>query len=239
MNKTICMWSGPRNVSTALMYSFAQRSDTRVIDEPLYGHYLRVTGAEHPGRDEILAAMDTDGARVMERLRDGSPGSPTVFAKQMAHHFVDLDPGLLAGMGHFLLIRDPREMLPSLVEVLGDVDIRDTGLPDQVRLLDHLDAARLDPFTVDSKTLLLDPERVLSRICERLGMAFDTAMLRWEAGPRPEDGVWAPWWYGNVHRSTGFQAWRPSARTIRDGDRPLLQQCVELYERLRAYSIDA
>jgi hypothetical protein len=157
----------------------------------------------------------------------------------MAHHFVDLDPGLLAGMGHFLLIRDPREMLPSLVEVLGDVDIRDTGLPDQVRLLDHLDAARLDPFTVDSKTLLLDPERVLSRICERLGMAFDTAMLRWEAGPRPEDGVWAPWWYGNVHRSTGFQAWRPSARTIRDGDRPLLQQCVELYERLRAYSIDA
>ncbi len=238
VNKTICMWSGPRNVSTALMYSFAERSDTRVIDEPLYGHYLRVTGAEHPGRDAILAAMDTDGARVMEGLREGPPAGPAVFAKQMAHHFVDLDPALLAGMEHFLLIRDPREMLPSLVEVLGDVDIRDTGLPDQVRLLDHLDGARLDPFTVDSKTLLLDPERVLSRICERLGMTFDPAMLRWEAGPRHEDGVWAPWWYGNVHRSTGFQPWRPSTRTIRDGDRPLLQQCVELYERLRAYSID-
>lgn len=238
MSKTICMWSGPRNVSTALMYSFAQRSDTRAIDEPLYGHYLRVSGAEHPGREQIMAAMDTDGVRVMRKLRDMGPAEPVIFAKQMAHHFVDLDPALLDGMDHFLLIRDPREMLPSLVEVLGDVNIRDTGLPDQVRLLDHLASAQLDPFTVDSKTLLLDPERILAHVCDRLGLPFDPAMLRWAAGPRLEDGIWAPWWYENVHRSTGFRTWRPGTREIRDGDRPLLLECVSLYDRLRAYSID-
>lgn len=232
------MWSGPRNVSTALMYSFAQRSDTRIVDEPLYGHYLRASGAQHPGRDEVMGAMDNDGERVMRRLASDPADAPVLFVKQMAHHFVDLDSALLDGMDHFLLIRDPREMLPSLIEVLGDVTIRDTALPDQTRLLDHLVAGRLNPFTVDSKALLEDPERMLSRICNRLGIAFDPAMLRWQAGPRPEDGVWAPWWYGNVHRSTGFQAWRPSTRTIRDCDKPLLQQCVELYERLRAYSID-
>jgi hypothetical protein len=232
------MWSGPRNVSTALMYSFAQRSDTIVVDEPLYGHYLRSSGAQHPGRDEVMAAMDNDGRRVMLALAEGPAASPVVFAKQMAHHFLGLEPGLLKGMDHFLLIRDPGEMLPSLVEVLGEVTLRDTGLPDQTRLLNYLIEGGMDPFTVDSRDLLLDPERILAAICERLGLTFEPAMLRWRAGARPEDGVWAPWWYANVHRSTGFQPWRPSRRTVREEDLPLLEQCIGLYDRLREFSIE-
>ena len=225
-------------MSTALMYSFAQRSDTVVVDEPLYGHYLRVSGAQHPGRDEVMASMDNDGHRVMLGLATGSSTSPVVFAKQMAHHFLDLDPALLKGMEHFLLIRDPREMLPSLVEVLGEATLRDTGLPDQVRLLDYLAEGGMDPFTVDSRDLLLDPERVLAAVCGRLDLTFEPAMLRWRAGARPEDGIWAPWWYANVHRSTGFQPWCPSERTVREEDLPLLQQCIRLYDRLREYSIE-
>jgi hypothetical protein len=232
------MWSGPRNVSTALMYSFAQRSDTVVVDEPLYGHYLRASGAQHPGRDEVIAAMDNDGRRVMRGLATDPSTSPVVFAKQMAHHFVELDPALLKGMDHFLLIRDPCEMLPSLIEVLGTVTLRDTGLPDQTRLLDYLVEGGLDPFTVDSKDLLLDPEHLLAAVCERLGLTFEPAMLRWRAGARPEDGVWASWWYANVHRSTGFQLWRPTERTVREEDQPLLQECIKHYDRLREYSIE-
>lgn len=237
MTIRICMWSGPRNVSTALMYSFAQRSDTRVVDEPLYGHYLRVSNARHPGRETILAAMDTDGSSVMGRLAIAPVDRDVLFAKQMAHHWVGLDASLLQAFEHFLLIRDPREMLPSLAEVLDDISLRDTGLSDQVGLLESLLAAGREPFCVDSRDLLSDPLRLLSLVCRRLGLEFQPAMLHWEAGARPEDGVWAKWWYANVHRSTGFEPWRPSRRKLPARYGKLLDRCVALYERLRGFRI--
>ena len=139
------MWSGPRNISTALMYSFAQREDTQVVDEPLYAHYLSVTGANHPGREAVLADQDNDGLAVLEHLLCDPPNKPVLFAKQMAHHLVSIDADKLDAAINILLIRDPREMLPSLVEVLGTIRLEDTGLTKQVELVSDDAARRTQP----------------------------------------------------------------------------------------------
>lgn len=243
----IHVWSGPRNVSTALMYSFAQRSDTRVVDEPLYGHYLRVSGVAHPGAEEVMAAMETDGRRVVREVLLGRPAGAArvLFFKQMAHHLYagtdddSLDRDFLAGAIHVLLVRDPEEMLPSLVHQLPDPNLRDTALALQTRLLDELLELGQEPPVLDAKQLLLDPEGVLAELCRRLGLAFEEGMLAWPAGPRPEDGVWAPHWYHNVHRSTGFAPYRPKTAPFPERLRPLLEECRPHYQALRARAIEA
>lgn len=228
----IHLWSGPRNVSTALMYSFAQRDDTRVVDEPLYGHYLSVTGAEHPGREEVLASLDTDGSRVVETVLLGSSDRPVVFFKQMTHHLVGLDWAFLDHGVHVLLVRDPREVLASLVHQLPEPTLRDTGLDLQVRLLDHLRSRGQEPPVLDARELLLDPSSVLDKLCRRLGIPFQPAMLSWTAGARPEDGVWARHWYQGVHRSTGFRPYRPKTEPPPPHVQPLLERCLPLYQHL-------
>lgn len=235
----VCLWSGPRNVSTALMYAFAQRSDTRVLDEPLYAHYLRLSGAEHPGADEVLAAMDADGERVVRQVMLGPCDRPILFMKQMAHHLLDLDRGFLAQMANVLLVRDPVEMLPSLARNLPRPTLRDTGLAVQSGLLRALRAQGQDPPVLDARELLLDPAGVLTRLCARLGIPFEAGMLRWPAGPRPEDGVWARHWYHNLHRSTGFQPYRPKAEPFPADLRPLLEECRPHYEVLSVAAIRA
>jgi hypothetical protein len=231
-NQRIFMWSGPRNISTALMYSFARRDDTRVVDEPLYAHYLSVTGALHPGREEVLAAQDNNGSEVLRRLLSDPLDKPILFAKQMAHHLVGIDPGELDRARNILLIRDPREMLPSLAKVLGTVRLEDTGLTAQVELVRHLENERQDPFCIDSRTLLLDPEAILTGMCRRLDIPFDRNMLTWQPGPLPEDGVWARHWYSGVHRSSGFHPWKPSTRDVPATLEPLLGECQVLYDFL-------
>lgn len=233
----INLWSGPRNVSTALMYAFAQRRDTRVVDEPLYAHYLRVTGVWHPGRDEVLAAMDADGPRIVRDVLLGPCDRPVIFFKQMAHHLVEIDRGFLLRMRNVLLTRDPREMLTSLAKSLPSPTLRDTGLATQAQLLDELRAAGQDVPVLDARALLLDPRGVLQRLCARLAISFDEAMLHWRAGPRPEDGVWAKHWYASVHRSTGFEPYRPKSEPVPAALRPLLDECLPFYERLRAEAI--
>jgi hypothetical protein len=235
--RRICLWSGPRNVSTALMYSFAQRDDTRVIDEPLYAHYLRVSGAEHPGRDEVLAAMDADGPRVVRDIILGPCHWPVLFMKQMAHHLVDLDWDFLRFTANVLLIRDPREMLPSLARNLPRPTLADTGLAVQVELLDRLREWGQTPPVLDARELLLDPPGVVRELCERLGLAFDERMLSWPAGPRPEDGVWAKHWYDALHRSTGFQPYREKTEPFPPHLLPLLEACRPYYDRLYASAI--
>jgi hypothetical protein len=230
--RAICLWSGPRNVSTALMYSFRQRSDTRVVDEPLYGHYLRVSGARHPGGEDVLAAMDTDGERVMRRLLARAWDRPVVFVKQMAHHLEGLDTSFLKRTRNVLLIRDPGEMLPSLVNQIPEPTLRDTALARQCRLHDELAGMGQQPPVLDARELLSDPESVLRQLCGALDIAFDPAMLAWPAGPKPEDGVWAPHWYHNVHRSTGFQAYRARTKAFPERLRPLLEECTPYYRRL-------
>ena len=237
--RRINLWSGPRNVSTALMYSFAQRADTRVVDEPLYGHYLRVSGAAHPAAAEVMAAMDCDGERVVREVLLGPGARPLTFFKQMAHHLVELDPSFLGRMDNLLLIRDPEQMLPSLVRQIPEPSLRDTGLERQWRLYAQLVELGQTPPVLDARELLLDPPGVLQALCARLGIAFDPAMLRWPAGHRPEDGVWAPHWYHGVHRTSGFQPYRAKAEAFPAALRPLLAECRPYYERLSSQAIRA
>ncbi len=233
------MWSGPRNVSTALMYSFRQRSDTTVFDEPLYGHYLHVSGAAHPGRNEVLAAMDTDGERVVREVLLASSKKPVRFYKNMAHHLVGLEHTFLADMTNLLLIRDPHDMLPSLAQQIPSPILRDTGLKEQVEILELLLANGQTPVVIDSRELLNNPKFVLQEVCKRVEIPFEETMLSWPAGAKPEDGVWAKYWYHNVHMSTGFGSYEAKQTAFPDALKPLLAQSLPFYERLYEYAIKA
>jgi hypothetical protein len=235
----LSVWSGPRNVSTALMYSFRQRSDTVVVDEPLYGHYLKSSDAEHPGAREVLDAMDNDGERVVREVILGPCERPIHFFKNMAHHLPGLGPAFLDGITNVLLIRDPTEMLPSLAMQLKSPTLRDTGLREQNVILDSILARGERPVVLDARELLLDPPGVLRRACAALGIRFDDAMLSWPAGPKPEDGVWARHWYHNVHASTGFAPYSPPEDPFPEHLGPLLEECLPLYRRLEYYAIVA
>ncbi len=238
------LWSGPRNVSTALMYSFGQRPDTRVVDEPLYGHYLRVSGADHPGAAQVMAAMETDGEAVVREVilgpaPDEEEDKPVVLFKQMAHHLVELDRGFLTQTANVLLVRDPVEMLPSLVNQIPEPTLRDTGLAAQSRLLAELRALGQEPPVLEAREVLRDPRGVLGELCRRLDIPFYEEMLAWPAGPRPYDGVWAPHWYHAVHRSTGFEPYRPKQEPFPERLLPLLSECRPHYAALAAAAIPA
>ncbi len=233
----ISLWSGPRNVSTALMYSFRSRPDTTVWDEPLFAHYLRVTGVDQPHRDEVLATMDSDGTRVVQDVILGPVATPVAFFKNMAHHLVDLDESFLDDLANVVLTRDPRHMLPSLAAGIPRPQLFETGLPGQVRLVRRALASGQEPIVVETSTLLADPSAVLEEVCRRCGIEWDPAMLSWQAGPKPEDGAWGAFWYESVHRSTGFAS--PGSRT-RPMPAPLsdlYDQCVPLYEEVAAHAI--
>jgi hypothetical protein len=235
MTKPICLWSGPRNVSTALMYSFAQLRNIRVVDEPLYGHYLRVSGARHPGRQQVMDAMDCDGDKVIASLLREQAENPSVvlFIKHMAHHLVELDLNFLEATNNVFLVRDPREMLPSLTVQLPDATLTDTGLQQQWQLFSELSTHGQRPAVLDSRELLLDPEHILRALCAHLELQFDVGMLSWETGGRPEDGVWAPHWYHAVHRSTGFAPYRAKPG-FPEHLQTLLDACSPYYEKLYA-----
>lgn len=205
MTIRIAMWSGPRNISTAMMRSFENRSDCAVVDEPFYAAYLAGTGLDHPMREAVLASQPTDWREVVDGLErlDG----PVVYEKQMAHHMLDgfgLD--WTARRANAFLIRDPAEVLASYVQKRGEVTLQDIGVVRQRQIFER-EADRLGraPAVVRGKDVLADPPGVLGRLCGALGITFDAAMLRWPAGRRASDGVWAPAWYDSVERSTGFE----------------------------------
>ena len=239
--KRINLWSSPRNISTALMYSFAQRADTRVFDEPLYAHYLirAAPEAEHPVADEILRTQENDGELVVRDLILGEHGKPVAVFKQMTHHFVDLDPTFLQKTDNVLLIRDPRAIIASYAKVIPDPTIDGIGVRKQLELYEQLKAYGTLKAIVEARELLLNPERVLRILCECLGLEFDPAMLQWEAGPRPEDGVWAPHWYANVHRSTGFQPYVEKKIELSPDQERLAKACMPYYDQLFEEAIKA
>jgi len=222
------------------MYSFAQREDVRVVDEPLYGHYLRVTGADHPGRKEVMAQMNCDGNAVMSALLDSArdSASPRLFLKHMAHHLVDVDLRFLSRTCNVFLIRDPREMLPSLTIQLPHATLADSGLRRQWELYCGLLASDQRPAILDSRELLLDPAGVLQQLCHCIGLTFDTSMLHWSPGPLAEDGVWAPHWYQAVHQSKGFATYRAKGDFPKNLE-PLLAECQPWYDKLYAQAIRA
>lgn len=233
----ICLWSGPRNVSTALMYAFGQRSDTEVIDEPLYAYYLQVTGAMHPGREEVIASMQSDATEVIRDVILGPSEKPVLFMKQMAHHLLDMDRSFMHEIQNILLIRDPKEMLPSLTKVIGIPQLKDTGLKIQAELFAELCEIGQSPPILDARELLLAPKQVLSTLCNRLGLPFEESMLSWQRGGHPSDGVWAPHWYHNVHQSNGFTPYQPKSEPFPEELNSVLSECIPYYERLRADAI--
>ena len=229
----ICLWSGPRNVSTALMYSFAQRSDCRVFDEPLYAHYLRHTDADeyHPGAEDILATMENDGEKVVEMMM-GPHDKPVVFFKHMTHHLFELKLDFLKDCIHVILTRDPREMLVSFDKVIPNPTVQDVGYEAHLMLMDQLERIGEKAIVIDSKDILVDPRKALSRLCREIGIPFEKSMLSWEAGARPEDGCWAKYWYANVHKSTGFQPYRKKEEAFPERLVPLLEKCEVIYSKI-------
>ncbi|PAP77938.1 sulfotransferase family protein [Rubrivirga marina] len=231
------MWSGPRNLSTALLRSWGSRPDAAVVDEPLYAAYLAATGLDHPGRDAVLASQPTEWQDVAATLSGPVPGAARIwYQKHMAHHLLPhvgrewLDH---PSFRHAFLIRDPAAMVVSLDRVTPGPTLADTGLPQQVELFDRM--AQRDgaaPPVIDAADVLRDPERLLRALCARLGVPFDPAMLSWAPGPRATDGVWAEHWYASVEASTGFAPPRPEAVEVPDRLAPLVADCQPLYDTL-------
>lgn len=225
------------------MYAFAQRSDTRVIDEPLYAYYLQTKyGSEaakstHPVTTEVIGSMSTDATAVVREVILGPCDRPVLFMKQMAHHLIEMDLDFLQHTVNVFLIRNPKEMLPSLAKVIGTPALADTGLKVQHDLLIALRAAGQSPPILDAQLLLSDPRSVLCQLCDRLGLRFDASMLSWEAGGNPADGVWAPYWYGNVHRSTGFAPYRPKSEPFPAELEDVLAACSAHYDVLHRDAI--
>ncbi len=235
----INLWSSPRNISTALMYAFAQRTDTTVVDEPLYAHYLlhQPTEAEHPGRQAVLDSQEHDGERVIASLLSADYGRPVVVFKQMTHHLAGLPLAWLDRMTNVLLIRDPREILHSFSQVVEGITAEDIGLPQQARLFDWLHRTGVPAPVVDARRLLQDPAGVLSRLCARLDLPYDPGMLHWPAGPKPYDGSWATHWYGGVHGSTGFRPYREKESVLSPALSDIAEACSPLYARLLRHAI--
>jgi Sulfotransferase domain len=235
--KRICLWSGPRNISTALMYSFAQRPDTLVFDEPLYGHYLKNTDAKayHPGADEVLASMETNGEKVIQMMM-GNHSKEVVFFKNMCHHLLNLNTAFMRSVCNVILTRDPAEVIPSFAKEIKNPSMIDIGFETQVNLLNFLQEMGADVLVIDSNTILKNPEQELRKLCEAIGIPFFKEMLAWKPGPRSEDGVWAKYWYKNVHASSGFQPYQPKQNILDDALKPLYQKAMPLYSQLMEYS---
>ena len=240
----IAMWSGPRNISTALMRSFENRPDTAVIDEPFYAAYLAAIGADHPMREEVLRAQSTDWRVVAEALLGPVPAGRRVhYQKHMTHHMLpEIERGWTAQLRNAFLIRAPEDVLLSYAEVRGQATLEDIGVPQQRDLFER-EADRLGhaPPVIDSFDVLADPRGVLGALCAALGIPFSDQMLSWPAGKRASDGIWAPAWYAAVERSTGFSAPRPRARRddLPDDLKRVADQARGSYERLAGFKIGA
>ncbi len=237
--KRICLWSSPRNLSTALMYSFAQRPDTIALDEPLYAHYLWITGAGHPGREEVLQSQEPDGEKVIEKVLLAQYEEPVVFFKQMTHHLVSISSGFLGKMYNIIYIRNPAQIIASYAQVRTEVTMQDIGIAAQWQLFQKLQEAKFPCIVLDSGELLKDAENVLRQLCASLDIPFDAAMLQWPAGPKKEDGVWAKYWYANVHSSTRFEKQATSGRALAPHLQPLYEESKMYYDLLFPYSIKA
>lgn len=238
MTRIINMWASPRNVSTAMMYAWAQRPDTTVWDEPMYGNFLAVTPIEHPMQDEVLAAMATDAGDIVDRMLNSEWPTPIAFYKNMAHHLVGFDIEVVDAMDNFLLTRDPIDMLPSLARGMARVpSLEDTGYSVQIDIVERLTATGRTPIVVDSRSVLDDPEGTLTKLCAALDINFDPSMLTWATGPKDYDGVWGSHWYTRLHGTTGFEPYNPRISPMPNELKDLLTQCAPLYGRLTEYAI--
>jgi hypothetical protein len=226
----LAVWSGPRNISTALMRSWENRPDTHVVDEPLYAYYLHETGLDHPGREKVIAAGETSLREVVEQLT--APVEGVFYQKHMAHHLLPETPrDWISALTNVLLIRDPAEVVASYLRSRAAVTVEDIGVVQQTALYDQLAG---DVPVIDAADFLRDPEGYLRWLCDHIGVAFTERMLHWPAGPRDSDGVWAPYWYDAVLASTGFEPYRPRSVELSGAAVEVAEQARAHYERLHA-----
>jgi hypothetical protein len=237
----IAMWSGPRNISTAMMRSFENRGDCAVVDEPFYAHYLAQTRLDHPARDEIIAAGETDWRHVVGLLTGPVPdGKPVFYQKHMTHHMLShIDHDWFDALTHVFLIRDPREVLASYLKTRPHATAQDIGVLQEAALYDEIvKRTGASPPVIDADEFLKAPEAHLRALCTLLQIPFTPRMLHWPAGPRASDGVWAPYWYDAVLKSTGFEPWRERDLNVPEGQRGVIDRCMSAYESLYARRID-
>ncbi|XP_044955773.1 branched-chain-amino-acid aminotransferase-like protein 1 isoform X2 [Hordeum vulgare subsp. vulgare] len=226
-------WSAPRSLSTSLMYSFSQRDDMDVLDEPLYANFLRVTGVDRPYRQELLSKMDPDGNKVVKEVIFGPGEKAYRYCKHIAkQRLPNLTGDLMKKGKHFILIRNPMNILPSFDKVVPP-SFLELGVAELVAIYSELCDLGSPPPVIDADDLQRDPEAVLSGLCEDLGIPFQPQMLKWKAGPRDFDGIWAPWWYESVHTSTGFSKSRRYPMTFPFAFYDLLEQSLPFYNMLK------
>ncbi len=238
----IAMWSGPRNISTAMMRSFSSRADCAVSDEPFYGCFLKASGADHPMREDVIASMDCDWRSVAAALAGPAPGGrPIWYQKHMPHHMVGpIAPDDLDGVVHAFLIRDPARMAASYAAKRETVTPEDLGVAAQRAFFDReADRTGTAPPVVDSADVLRDPAGTLAALCAALGIAWDPAMLSWPAGRHPADGVWAEHWYGRVEASTGFDAAETAPLALPPALADVVDACRADYDALMQYRLVA
>jgi hypothetical protein len=231
----IAMWSGPRNISTAMMRAWGNRDDTVVIDEPFYAYFLKATGVQHPGADEVIATGETDWRKVVAYLTGPIPNESGVFfQKQMTHHLLpEIDREWLGAVTNCFLIRDPREVINSYIKKREDPALEDLGFVQQTELFDFVRAhTNRVPPVIDAKDVLQNPERTLRLLCEAIGVQFTKSMLSWPPGLRDTDGVWAKHWYGEVANTNSFQPYRSLNLEPPERLREIHERCRELYEQL-------
>ena len=237
--KRICLWSSPRNLSTALMYSFAQRPDTVAIDEPFYAHYLQTTGIDHPGSEEILMSQQTDQSELIDYILHHNYEKAVVFFKQMTHHLTNMPRDFLSQSLNIIYIRNPKQIIASYAQVRPHVTQPDIGIKMQWELYNYLNENKQHFAVLDSAEILKNPEKVLRDLCSVLNIPFYKEMLSWPAGPKPEDGVWAKHWYQNVHQSTHFAPQQTSDRELSSHLLSLYAESKQYYDLLYQHSIKA
>ena len=233
--KVINLISGPRNLSTALMYSFAQRKDMIVMDEPFYGYYLKNADLKnpHPSQGEILEMMEVRENKIVETINQNSLYN-NVFVKGMAHHLLSESPLFILDWENILLIRHPKKLIASFSKVISNPVLRDIGIKKEAELFLFLQKNGKTPLVIDSDELLKNPKAYLINICERLDIPFDEKMLAWRKGGIPEDGIWAKHWYSNVHNSEGFAVQKSSSQALAPHLEPLLKDALPFYDILKS-----
>ncbi len=236
------MWSGPRNISTAMMRAWENRADTFVTDEPFYAHYLANSIERHPGHDEILASQANDWQKVVQQcVSSEQPGCPIHYQKHMTHHMLPhISLEWLEKLINIFLIRTPEAVVASYSKSRPDLNISDVGFIQQTRLFSKVtELTGSPPLVLDSYKLLKKPQQAMQLICSHCDIPFDEAMLSWPAGKRASDGVWAPYWYKSVEASTGFEPPREQNSIKLDKhQQQIVDQCLPHYESMALHSVD-
>ena len=236
----IAMWSGPRCISTAMMRSFENRNDTVVVDEPFYAHYLTMVGIEHPMRNEIINNYECNSENIISYLTGQVPGQKDIwYQKHMAHHVpLEMDISWIKQVANCFLIRNPKEVILSFQKQFPIKSVEQLGYNQLFKLFNfHVKNLGFIPPIIDSRDVLENPEEILSKLCDKIGITFSKHMLSWPSGGRDSDGIWGKYWYKNVEQSTGFQRYNSVDIKLPNNLEDIYKECLHIYEELHSNRI--